>query len=136
MKFIKVVLRPEKEFELKDVLCGIGYHGITSKESAGFGESKKIIRQGYRGDTTGPFNKFFALAKVSEQRADAIKRKEMEFVVPDDEVEKVVETIRKTATTSHGGDGRIYIIPIENAIHIHSGDRHLGDSSEEDVKNE
>ncbi len=136
MKFIKVVFRPEKEFELKDVLCSIGYHGITAKESAGFGESKKIIRQGYRGDTTGPFDKYFALAKVSEQRADAVKRKEIEFVVPDDKVEKVVETIRKTTATAQGGDGRIYIFPMENAIHIHSGDRHLGDSSEEDLKNE
>ncbi len=136
MKLIKVILRPEKEFELKDVLCGIGYHGITSKESAGFGESKKIIRQGYRGDTIGPFDKFFALAKVSEQRADAVKRKEIEFVVPDDKVEKVVETIRKIATTAQEGDGRIYIFPMENAIHIHTGDKHLGDSCEEDLKNE
>ncbi len=123
MKLIKVILRPEKEFELKDVLCGIGYHGITAKDSSGFGESKKIIKQVYRG-------------KVYEQRADAVKRKEIEFVVPDDKVEKVVETIRKIATTAQGGDGRIYIFPMENAIHIHSGDRHLGDSSEEDLKNE
>jgi nitrogen regulatory protein PII len=136
VKLIKVILRPEKEFELKDVLCGIGYHGITSKESAGFGESKKIIRQGYRGDTIGPFDKFFALAKVSEQRADAVKRKEIEFVVPDDKVEKIVETIRKIATTAQEGDGRIYIFPMENAIHIHTGDKHLGDSCEEDLKNE
>ena len=123
MKLIKVILRPEKEFELKDVLCGIGYHGITSKESAGFGESKKIIKQVYRG-------------KVYEQRADAIKRKELEFVVPDDKVKKVVETIRKVAATSHGGDGRIYISTLDDAIHIHTGDKHLGDSSEEESKHE
>ncbi|MEE9605290.1 MAG: P-II family nitrogen regulator [Candidatus Scalindua sp.] len=136
MKLIKVILRPEKEFELKDVLCGIGYHGITAKDSSGFGESKKIIKQVYRGDASGPFDKSFALAKLYEQRADAVKRKEIEFVVPDDKVEKVVETIRKIATTAQGGDRRIYIFPMDNAIHIHSGDRHLGDSSEEDLKNE
>ncbi|MFQ5713501.1 MAG: P-II family nitrogen regulator [Candidatus Scalinduaceae bacterium] len=124
MKLFKVILRPEKEFELNDVLSGIGYHGITSKESAGFGESKKkIIKQVYRG-------------KVYEQRADAVKRKEIEFVVPDDKVERVVEAIRKVAVTSHGGDGRIYISTLDDAIHIHSGDRHLGDSSEEEMKNE
>jgi nitrogen regulatory protein P-II 1 len=136
VKLIKVILRPDKEFELKDVLSGIGYHGITSKESAGFGESKKIIKQVYRGAVSGPFDVSFALAKLYEKRADAVKRKEIEFVVPDDKVEKVVETIRKIATTAQGGDGRIYIFPMENAIHIHSGDRHLGDSSEEDLKNE
>ncbi len=43
MKLFKVILRPEKEFVLKDVLSGIGYHGITSKDSAGLGESKKKL---------------------------------------------------------------------------------------------
>lgn len=122
LKLIKVILRPEKEFELKDVLSGIGYHGITSKESAGFGEHKKVIKQVYRG-------------KVYEQRADAVKRKELEFVVPDDKVEKVIETIRKVAATNQGGDGRIYISSLDDAIHIHTGDRHLGDSSEDGLEN-
>ena len=45
MKFFKVILRPEKEFVLKDFLSGIGYHWITSKDSAGLGESKKIVKQ-------------------------------------------------------------------------------------------
>ncbi len=119
MKLVKAIIRPEKEFEVKDVLSGIGYHGITSKDSAGFGESKKVIKQVYRG-------------KVYEQRVDAVKRKEIEIVTPDDKVEKVIETIRDVAKTGQGGDGRIYILPLEDAIHIHSGDRHIGDSTEED----
>ncbi len=119
MKLVKAIIRPEKEFEVKDVLSGIGYHGITSKDSAGFGESKKVIKQVYRG-------------KVYEQRVDAIKRKEIEVVTPDDKVEKVIEAIRNVAKTEQGGDGRIYILPLENAIHIHSGDIHIGDSTEED----
>jgi len=49
MKLVKAIVRSEKEFELKDVLSGIGYHGITSKDSAGFGESKKVFKQIYRG---------------------------------------------------------------------------------------
>jgi nitrogen regulatory protein PII len=121
MKLVKVILRPEKEFELKDVLSGLGYHGITSKDSAGFGESKKVVKQVYRG-------------KVYEQRVDAIKRKELEFVVPDDRVEKVVETIRKVAVTSQGGDGRIYISTLDDSIHIHTGDKHFGDTSEEGLE--
>ncbi len=121
MKLVKVILRPEKLFEVKDVLSGIGYHGITAKDSSGFGESKKTIKQVYRG-------------KVYEQRTDTVKRKELEFVVKDDKAEKVVETIRKIATTAQGGDGRIYISTLDDAIHIHSGDRHLGDSSEEELK--
>ena len=48
-ELFKVILRPEKEFVLKDILSGIGYHGITSKDSAGLGESKKVVKQVYRG---------------------------------------------------------------------------------------
>ena len=123
MKLIKVILRPEKEFEVKDILSGIGYHGITSKDSAGFGESKKVVKQVYRG-------------KVYEQRVDAVKRKELEFVVQDDKVEKVIETIRKVAVTNQGGDGRIYVSTLDESIHIHTGDKHLGDSSENELKGE
>ena len=123
MKLFKVILRPEKEFVLKDVLSGIGYHGITSKDSAGFGESKKVVKQVYRG-------------KVYEQRIDTIKRKEMEFVVPDDKVEMAIEIIRKVAATEQGGDGRIYVSTLDESIHIHTGDIHMGDSSEEETKGE
>ncbi|MGR3304187.1 MAG: P-II family nitrogen regulator [Candidatus Scalindua sp.] len=119
MKLFKVILRPEKEFVLKDVLSGIGYHGITSKDSAGLGESKKIVKQVYRG-------------KVYEQRVDAVKRKELEFVVPDDKVQKVIETIRNVAVTEQGGDGRIYVTTLDESIHIHTGDTHSGDSSEDE----
>lgn len=121
MKLVKVILRPEKEFELKDVLSGLGYHGITSKDSFGFGESKKVVKQVYRG-------------KVYEQRVDAVKRKELEFVVPDDRVETVVKTIRKITVTSGGGDGRIYISTLDDSIHIHTGSKHFGDTSEEGLE--
>ena len=122
MKLVKVILRPEKTYELKDALSGLGYHGITAKEVLGLGENKQTIKQVYRGN-------------VYEQRVDAVKRQEIEFVVQDDKVEKVVNTIRNVAATGQGGDGRIYILPMENAVHIHSGDKHLGDSSEEILEN-
>ncbi len=121
MKLVKVILKPEKTTELRDALSGIGYHGITTKESLGYGEQKKTIKQVYRG-------------KVYEERVDTIKRVELEFVVPDDKIEKVVSTIRNAVSTGQGGDGRIYISTLDDAIHIHSGDKHLGDSSEEGLE--
>ena len=117
MKLIKVVFRPEKTLDLKDALTALGYHGITFKSTLGFGEQRKKIRQIFRG-------------KIYEKRVDATKRAEIEFVVADYRVAKVIETIRNVTKTEQEGDGRIYIFPMENAIHIHSGDRHLGDSSE------
>ncbi|MCP5006320.1 MAG: P-II family nitrogen regulator [Planctomycetes bacterium] len=121
MKLVKVIIRPEKTFEVKDVLYGLGYHGITANQTTGFGEQKKTIKQVYRG-------------RVYEQRVDSVKREELEFVVPDEKVEKVIETIRNVAKTDQGGDGRIYVTPLGESIHIHSGDRHLGDSSEKELE--
>ncbi len=117
MKLIKVICRPEKTIELKDALTKLGYHGITFKTNLGFGEQRKKIKQVFRG-------------KIYEKRVDITKRAELEFVVADYRVEKVIETIRNVTKTEQEGDGRIYVFPIESAIHIHSGDRHLGDSSE------
>jgi nitrogen regulatory protein PII 2 len=117
MKLIKVVCKPEKTMDVKDVLTDLGYHGITSKHTFGYGECKKIVKQVYRG-------------KVYEQRVDAIKREEMEFVVADYRVKSVIDAIRSVTKTEEGADGRIYVFPIEQSIHIHTGDRHIGDSTE------
>jgi nitrogen regulatory protein PII len=45
MKLVKVIIRPEKKFALKDALANMGCHGITTKECSGFGESKETIRE-------------------------------------------------------------------------------------------
>jgi nitrogen regulatory protein PII len=123
MKLIKAIVRPEKALPLKDILSGSGYHGITSTDCHGYGESKNIIKQVYRG-------------KVYEQRVDAIKRVEVEFVVPDDKVDNVIRTIRNVAVTNHGADGRIYIFAMNDSIHIGSGSTHMGDASEKELKDE
>ncbi len=117
MKLIKVVCKPEKTMDVKDVLTDLGYHGITSKHTLGYGECKKIVKQVYRG-------------KVYEQRTDAVKREELEFIVADYRVKSVMEAIRSVTKTDEGADGRIYVFPIEQSIHIHTGDRHIGDSTE------
>lgn len=117
MKLITVILRPEKVFELKNALTSLGCHGITTKDCSGLGENKKTIKQVFLGEKY-------------ENRDDAVKRVEMKFVVNDEIVEKITETIRNASSTSQGGDGRIYISTLDDAIHIHSGDRHTGDTKE------
>ncbi len=123
MKLIKVIMRPEKAYKLKVLLVGMGYHGITNKACSGFGESKKLIKKVLRG-------------KDYERRIESVQREELEFVVPDDKLENVLENIRKVAATDQGADGRIYISTLDEAIHIHSGHKHLGDASEEELKDE
>ena len=117
MKLIKIICKPEKTMDVKDVLTDLGYHGITSKHTLGYGEFKKTVKQIYRG-------------KVYEQRTDAVKREELEFIVADYRVKSVMEAIRSVTKTEDGADGRIYVFPIEQSIHIHTGDRHIGDSTE------
>ena len=117
MKLIRAITRPEKALALKDLLADSGYHGIMNTECYGYGESKKIVKQIYRG-------------KVYEQRVDAVKREELEFIVADYRVKSVIDSIRSVTKTEEGGDGRVYVLPIEQSIHIHTGDRHIGDSTE------
>ena len=123
MKLIKAIIRPEKALELKDLLSDSGYHGINTTDCHGYGESKKIVRQIYRG-------------KSFEQRVDAVKRTELEIVVPDNKVNNVIRTIRNVAVTNHGADGRIYVSAMNESVHIHSGEVHLGDASEKDLQDE
>jgi len=117
MKLVKVIMRPEKKFALKDILTDMGCHGITTKECSGFGESKETIREIYQG-------------RVYEQRIDVTKREEMEFVVPDDKVKEVLENVKRVAATDDGADGRIYVSALEESVHIHNGSGHRGDANE------
>jgi nitrogen regulatory protein PII len=117
MKLVKVIIRPEKKFVLKDVLADMGCHGITTKECSGFAESKETIREHYHGT-------------VYEQRIDVSNREEMEFVVPDDKVKEVIENVKSIATTDDGADGRIYVSALEESVHIHNGSEHRGDANE------
>ncbi len=123
MKLIRAIIRPEKALELKDLLSDSGYHGINTTDCHGYGESKKIVRQIYRG-------------KSFEQRVDAVQRTELELVVPDNKVDNVIRTIRNVAVTNHGADGRIYVSAMNDSVHIHSGEVHLGDASEKDLQDE
>jgi nitrogen regulatory protein P-II 1 len=123
MKLIRAITRPEKALALKDLLSDSGYHGISAIDCHGYGESKHIVKQIYRG-------------KVYEQRIDAVKRTEIEFVVPDNKVDNVIRTIRNVAVTNHGADGRIYVSAMNDSVHIHSGEIHLGDASEKELQDE
>ncbi len=117
MKLVKVIMRPEKKFALKDVLADLGCHGITTRECSGFAESSKTINEVYSG-------------RVYEQRSDVVKREEMEFVVPANKVKEVLENVQMVAATDDGADGRIYVSALEESVHIHNGSKHSGDGNE------
>ena len=92
---------------MKDALTEIGIQGLTVSEVKGFGRQKGHTEL-YRG---------------AEYVVDFIPKIKIEVVVPDDIAEKVVEAIVNAARTGRIGDGKVFIIPVEDAVRIRTGER-------------
>src|SRR5208337_3114343 len=106
MKKIEAVIKPFKLDEVKEALQDIGLQGITVTEAKGFGRQKGHTEL-YRG---------------AEYVVDFLPKVKIEIVLPDDMVEKAVEAIRNSARTGRIGDGKIFIINVEDAIRIRTGE--------------
>ena len=106
MKLIEAIIKPFKLDEVKDALAEIGIEGITVSEVKGFGRQKGHTEL-YRG---------------AEYVVDFIPKVKLEIAVMDDLVAKVVETIEATAKTGRIGDGKIFVLPLENAVRIRTGE--------------
>ena len=107
MKLIEAIIKPFKLDEVKDALNEIGIEGITVSEVKGFGRQKGHTEL-YRG---------------AEYVVDFIPKIKMEIAVSDDLVNKVVETIQNTAKTGRIGDCKIFIISLEEAVRIRTGEK-------------
>jgi nitrogen regulatory protein P-II 1 len=107
MKLIEAIIKPFKLDEVKDALNEIGITGITVSEVKGFGRQKGHTEL-YRG---------------AEYVVDFIPKIKLEIAVADEMVAKVVETIENTAKTGRIGDGKIFILPMEEAIRIRTGEK-------------
>jgi len=107
MKLIEAIIKAFKLDEGKDALNEIGVEGITVSEVKGFGRQKGHTEL-YRG---------------AEYVVDFIPKIKMEIAVSDDLVNKVVETIQNTAKTGRIGDGKIFIIALEEAVRIRTGEK-------------
>ena len=107
MKKIEAIIKPFKLDEVKDALMDIGVLGMTVTEARGFGRQKGHTEL-YRG---------------AEYVIDFLPKLKIEVVVPDDLVEKTVEAIANAARTGKIGDGKIFIIPVEDAIRIRTGEK-------------
>lgn len=110
MKKIEAIVKPFKLDEVKDGLNEIGAQGLTITEVKGFGRQKGHTEL-YRG---------------SEYVVDFLPKIKLEIVLADEMVENVVNVILKTAHTGRIGDGKIFVMPVEEAVRIRTGER--GDS--------
>jgi nitrogen regulatory protein PII len=106
MKKIEAIIKPFKLEEVKDTLQAVGVTGMTISEVRGHGRQKGH-KEIYRG---------------SEYNVDLIPKIKIELVVPDGAVDLVVRTIRDSARTGKIGDGKIFVMPVENVIRIRTGE--------------
>jgi nitrogen regulatory protein P-II 1 len=107
MKLVEAVIKPFKLDEVKDALNAIGIEGITVSEVKGYGRQKGHTEL-YRG---------------AEYVVDFIPKIKLEIAISDDLVAKVVETIVLAARTGRIGDGKIFVLPIEEALRIRTGEK-------------
>lgn len=107
MKYIIVIIKPFKLDEVREALSEIGIQGMTITEVRGFGRQKGHAEL-YRG---------------AEYTVDFLPKVRMEIAVPDELVELVIETVEKQAHTGQVGDGKIFILPLEQAVRIRTGEK-------------
>jgi len=107
MKKVEAIIKPFKLDDVKDALSEIGIHGITAVEVKGFGRQK--------GHTE--------LYKGAEYVVDFLPKVKIEVVIDDDQVTKVVEAIERAARSGKIGDGKIFVIPVDEAVRIRTGER-------------
>ena len=110
MKLITAVIKPFKLDEVREALSQIGVQGITVTEVKGFGRQKGHTEL-YRG---------------AEYVVDFLPKVKIELVVEQEMAGKVIEVIQKAARTGKIGDGKIFIIPIEDAVRVRTGDSGTG----------
>ena len=107
MKLIKSIIKPFKLDDVKDALAEIGVEGMTVLEAKGFGRQKGHTEI-YRG---------------SEYTIDFLPKVVIEIVVSDDLCDKVIDAIVKAAKTEKIGDGKVFVLPVEQAVRIRTGDQ-------------
>ena len=111
MKKIEAIIKPFKLDDAKEALSAIGVQGLTVSEVKGFGRQKGHTEL-YRG---------------AEYVVDFLPKIKLEIVVPDDMEEKVTHALIESCQTGRIGDGKVFVLPVEQAHRIRTGE--MGDAA-------
>lgn len=106
MKLVVAVVKPHKLDEVKEALRGAGVQGLTTADVEGFGRQRGHTEV-YRG---------------AEYQVDFVPKVKVEVLCDDDQATEVVEAITKAARTGKIGDGKIWVVPIEQVVRIRTGE--------------
>src|SRR3990167_1796065 len=107
MKLIKSIVRPNKVEDVKDALARLNIAGMTVTEVRGHGRQK--------GHT--------AIYRGKEYAVSLLPKMEIELVVPDDVVDEAIRAIIGAARTGEIGDGRVFVMPVEQGYNIRTGEK-------------
>ena len=106
MKIVMAIIKPFKLEEVRDALTGIGVHGLTVTEVKGYGRQKGHTEI-YRG---------------AEYAVSFLPKLKIEVAVASDLVSSVIDAIAAAARTGQIGDGKIFVMPLEKAVRIRTGE--------------
>lgn len=106
MKKIEAIIRPERLDVVRKALEGLGYPGMTLTDVRGHGRQKGLTQR-WRGQ---------------EYRVEFLPKLKLEIVVLDSDVEKILGAVVREARTGETGDGKIFVIPVADAVRIRTGD--------------
>ena len=111
MKLIEAIIKPFKLDDVREALTSLGIQGLTITEVKGFGRQKGHTEL-YRG---------------AEYVVDLLPKLKLEVLVSDSDADAAVQTITEAAGTGRIGDGKIFVLPVDDVIRIRTGER--GDSA-------
>jgi nitrogen regulatory protein P-II 2 len=106
MKIVIAIIKPFKLDEVRDALTAMGVHGMTVSEVKGYGRQRGHTEV-YRG---------------AEYAVSFLPKVKIEVAVASDQVDRVVETITSTAKTGQIGDGKIFVLTVDQAVRIRTGE--------------
>ena len=106
MKIVMAIIKPFKLEEVRDALTAIGVHGLTVTEVKGYGRQKGHTEI-YRG---------------AEYAVSFLPKIKIEVAVPSEQVDKAIEAITGAAKTGQIGDGKIFVLELESAVRIRTGE--------------
>lgn len=106
MKIVQAVIKPFKLEEVRDALTAIGVHGLTVTEVKGYGRQKGHTEI-YRG---------------AEYAVSFLPKLKIEVAVPSELVAQVIDAVAAAARTGQIGDGKIFVVPLERALRIRTGE--------------
>jgi len=108
MQKIEAIIRPEKLDDVKNAIAAAGVSGLNIVHVTGRGVQKGIVHMGRGGET---------------YEVDMLPKVKVEVVVADDQVDRLVSTICQAAKTGRIGDGKIFVLPVADAIRVRTGER-------------